>query len=312
MLVLLPGNADCQEKKESAPYNKNYIGETTTHIAGDDDIFVDLARKNGLGYVEMRAANPGIDPWLPGKDQEIVIPSRHLLPDAPKEGIVINLPEMRLYFFPEDGGEPSAYSIGIGREGFDTPTGRTVITSKKENPEWRPTKRMREEDPALPKVVPPGPENPLGTHALYLGWPQYRIHGTNKPYGIGRRVSSGCIRLYPEGIVDLYAKVKKGMPVTVVDQPVKAAWIENILFVEAHPTTEQANSVEIKGFTPTYRLEERDLRMLLRIAGKYTDKINWPVLRRAIRERRGYPVAIANKHEKITSSAEKGEKKEGG
>lgn len=180
---------------EAGTYKKNYIGEMHTHKATAEDTFIELARANNLGYVEMRAANPGIDPWLPGKGVNIVVPSRHLLPDAPRKGIVINLPEMRLYFYPEDGGVPEAFSIGIGREGFDTPQGGTHITDKKEGPEWRPTRRMREEDPDLPEVVPPGTENPLGTHALYLGWPQYRIHGTNKPYGIGRRVSSGCIRL---------------------------------------------------------------------------------------------------------------------
>ncbi len=288
--------------EEAGVYDKNYIGEMRIHKATSEDTFIELARENNLGYVEMRAANPGIDPWLPGTGTRIVIPSQHLLPDAPGEGIVINLPEMRLFFYPEDGSTPEAFSIGIGREGFGTPQGRTKIINKKEDPVWRPTKRMLEEDPELPEIVQPGPENPLGTHALYLGWPQYRIHGTNKPYGIGRRVSSGCIRLYPEGIVKLFDKVNKGMPVTVVDQPVKTAWIDNTLYLEAHPTIKQADQVEIDGYIATYRLEEDDLRHILHAAGEHVDDLNWSAIRKAVRERRGYPVAIGKKSERIQQS----------
>ncbi len=296
-MAVFYASAFAEEKNHSE--TKSYIGEIQTHIADHEDTFIDLARAAGLGFVEMRAANPGIDPWLPGEGRKIVIPSRHLLPQAPEEGIVINLPEMRLYFFSDDGSEPETYAIGIGREGFSTPLGRTKIIDKKEAPEWRPTKRMREEDPELPVVVPPGPENPLGTHALYLGWPQYRIHGTNKPYGIGRRVSSGCIRLYPEGIVELYEKVDEGIPVEVVNQPVKTGWIGDSFYIEAHPTIEQADQVEMDGYSATYRLEEDDLQQILHAAGDYVSELDWPVIRKTIRERRGYPVEVARKPEMV-------------
>ena len=106
-------------------------------------------------------------------------------------GIVINLGEQRLYYYPRPG-EVLTYPIGVSRDGYETPLGTTHVTRKKENPTWWPTRSAREEDPTLDKVVPPGPDNPLGTHALYLGWPAYLIHGTNEPFGIGRRVSRGC------------------------------------------------------------------------------------------------------------------------
>ncbi len=311
LLALVPFRAPAAQES-GAGYSKNSIGEMARHIANHEDTFIELARRFNLGFVEMRAANPGIDPWLPGEGTEIILPAWHLLPDSPRKGIVINLPEMRLYFYPENGGEPKSFPIGIGREGLGTPIGTTSIVSKTEAPVWRPTKRMREEDPTLPEVVMPGPENPLGTHALYLGWSQYRIHGTNKPYGTGRRVSSGCIRLYPEGIVDLYTLVNVGTRVTVVDQPVKTAWINDTLYMEAHPTVEQADQVEIDGFTATYRLEEGDLKKILNAAGAYVEELDWPSIRKAIRERKGYPVAIAKKPEVIGHKTESRIPEEGG
>lgn len=300
--TLIPLPAFAQDR-----YAFDYVGDQVSLTAKHEDTFVEIARNYNLGYVEMRAANPGVDPWLPGKGTEIIVPAMHILPDAPHEGIVINLPEMRLFAFPPDGSAPVPYAIGIGREGLDTPLGTTTIVNKIVGPEWRPTKRMREEDPTLPAVVPSGPENPLGTHALYLGWPEYRIHGTNKPYGIGRRVSSGCIRMYPEGILDLYDKVDVGMPVTVVDQPVKVGWRDDTLYLEAHPATEQADQVEVHGEPTTYRLGEQDMKRILRAAGHYANALDWPTIRKVIRERRGYPVPIARKPQTITEAPGSGD-----
>ncbi|MEM6781535.1 MAG: L,D-transpeptidase family protein, partial [Pseudomonadota bacterium] len=212
---------------KAATYDRDYVGEMEVHTAVFEDTLVHLARWNDLGFVEMMAANPELDPWIPGAGAKVILPKQHLLPDAPRKGIVINLPEMHLFFFPEDGSAPTVHSIGIGREGLNTPIGKTTVTRKKAGPTWRPTARMREEDPSLPAVVPPGPENPLGTHALYLGFPQYLIHGTNKPYGIGRRISSGCIRMYPETIRELFDRVPVGTPVNIVDQPIKVGWIDD-------------------------------------------------------------------------------------
>ena len=173
------------------------LRETTTYRAAYQDTLPELARKFGLGYVEMVAANPGTDPWLPGEGTDIVLPTVHLMPDARPEGIIINLADMRLYFFEKPDAPPRSYPIGIGRDGLTTPTGTTEIVRKTKDPIWHPTERMRSENPELPEAVPPGPDNPMGARAMYMGWPLYAIHGTNKPWGVGRRVSSGCIRMIP-------------------------------------------------------------------------------------------------------------------
>jgi len=276
-----------------AGYKKNYIGQMQTHKAIYEDTLVHLARQYNMGFVEVRAANPGLDPWIPGAGAEVIIPSRHLLPDTPHEGIVINLPEMRVFAYMNGDEAPSTFPIGIGREGLATPTGETSIIRKKTDPIWRPTQRMRDEDPELPAEVPPGPDNPLGTHALYLGWPTYAIHGTNRPYGIGRRVSSGCIRMYPESIKEFYALIPVGTKVNVVNQPIKLAWIGNELFLEAHPDLDQAIAMEESGEVTKQKLSEKDMENIMEIAGAHKDLLNWPRIRTALRERKGYPLRIA-------------------
>lgn len=279
------------------------IGQTVHYKAKYEDTMVALARANDVGYVELLAANPGIDPWLPGRDTDMIIPKMHILPiDAPHEGIVINLPEMRLFYYPRNGGRPYSYPIGIGREGLQTPIGGTYVRSKAQHFDWRPTPRMRAEDPTLPEVVGPGPDNPMGEYVLYLGWAEYGIHGTNKPYGIGRRSSSGCIRLYPEDIEFLWPKVPQGAKVTVVNQPIKAAWIGNKLYVEAHPTMAQADRMEMgsPGDAPTYEMSEQDMKFILRAAGPSAGQVDWVKVRQIIRERRGYPISVATRPEQPT------------
>ena len=272
-----------------------HIGEMRTITASKKDTLVHLAREHNLGFVEIRAANPDIDPWLPGKGAQITLPTWHILPDAPQEGIVINLSEMRLYHYGDDTQKPVSYPIGIGRQGLSTPTGATKIVSKTARPEWRPTPRMREKDPELPETVPPGPDNPLGTHALYLGWNAYLIHGTNQPYGIGRRVSSGCIRLYPEDIVRLYRSTHTGTPVHVVKQAIKLAWIDGTLYMEAHTPHDKAMQMEKSGTLATYELSNSNMQRILDIAGKARSRLDWPTIRRAVRQRHGYPVPIAER-----------------
>lgn len=275
-----------------AAQQRTHIGYTEEIVAKYEDTFVKLARDNDLGFVELRAANPEIDPWLPGAGKKIILPKMHILPDAPQAGIVINLPEMRLYFYGDGKNAPQSFPIGIGREGLRTPLGRTHVRAKMKDPTWRPTPRMRREDPSLPEFIPPGPDNPLGTHILYLGWPEYGIHGTDKPYGIGRRVSSGCIRMYPEDIITLYPQAKTDMPVTVVNQAVKAAWIEGKLYIEAHPSMEQANAYETDGGMTAYEMTDDDMREVLKAAGSDARRLDWKKVRDIIRERRGYPIAV--------------------
>ena len=208
----------------------------TTHY---EDTFSDIARIYDIGYRQMVAANPEVDPWLPGEESEIVVPQQYILPPGPREGIVINLAELRLYYYPKERPVVITYPIGIGREGWSTPTGETKVIGKKEGPSWKVPesilKEHEEDGDPLPEVVPPGPDNPLGTHAIYLGMSGYLLHGTNKPFGVGMRVSHGCIRLYPENIKQFFHEVETGIPVRIIDKPYKAGWLDGELYVQVHP-----------------------------------------------------------------------------
>jgi L,D-transpeptidase ErfK/SrfK len=286
------------------PYSKPFIGQMQYVTASYEDTLVHIGREYGVGFVEMRAANPSIDPWLPKPGSEIVIPTLNILPNAPHQGVVINLAEMRLYYFKDSTSEPITFPIGIGRDGLKTPLGQTTVQRKKADPTWTPTERMRKEDPTLPAFVPPGPDNPMGSHALYLGFPTIAIHGTNKPYGIGRRVSSGCIRMFPEDITQIFDMAPVGTKVTVVDQPIKVAWIGDRLFLEVHPTQDQAAVMEHEGSIADYQLSERDLSMIMRVAGKNVQTLDWQKIRKVVKERKGYPVPIANKSEANVAKAE--------
>ena len=279
---------------ESVPRSGDMIGSLGHIVTDYEDTLLDIARANGLGYVEMIAANRGIDPWVPGESTPIVLPTAHVLPDAEREGLVVNLGEHRLYYFGPHGTETVSFPLGVGREGWSTPLGTTEIVRKKERPTWFPPESIREEKPHLPKAVPPGPHNPLGSHALYFDWPSYLIHGTNMPWGVGRRVSHGCIRLYPEDIARLFELVPIGTPVQVISQAIKIGWHDGELYVEAHPEAEQADELESTG-----RIESVDTRSradaLFRIktqAGAAQDRLDWHLIRKALKERSGVPVQI--------------------
>jgi L,D-transpeptidase ErfK/SrfK len=272
----------------------NVIGSLRTIETREADTLLDVAYENDLGFVELVAANPGVDPWLPGDGTRVVLPGQHILPNAPREGIVINLAEMRLYYFPPKGGTVRTYPVGIGRRGLSTPTGTTEISAKVPKPTWYPTARMRREDPSLPAAVPAGPENPLGDYALDLGWSAYLIHGTNKKWGIGRRISSGCIRLYPAHIEDLFNRVTTGTKVTVVDQPIKFAWADGELYVEAHTTQTQAEALEQTGaFQPDPDLNLTELAR--KALGDRRVAIDLTRLETAVARRRGLPVRITQR-----------------
>lgn len=276
-------------------FSDSFIGEMKSVTARYEDTLVHIGRDYDVGFVEMRAANPSLDPWIPGAGAHVVIPTMHLLPNAPHESVVINLAEMRMFIFTSPFKPPLTFPIGIGRDGLKTPVGVTQVVRKKEGPIWTPTDRMRREDPTLPPFVEPGPDNPMGTHALYLGFQTIAIHGTNKPYGIGRRVSSGCIRMFPEDITRVYDLVPVGAKVTVVDQPIKAGWIGDRLFLEVHPTQEQAAVMEREGAVPDYQMSEQDLSFIMKVAGPAVEKLDWAEIRKVVKERKGYPVAIANR-----------------
>ena len=207
----------------------------------DNDTLTDLAVKFKVGYEALLLANPGVDPWVPTPGTKIIIPKKILIPPDfilnKKTYILINLPEMRLYYF--DRGNFMTFPIGIGDEGKLTPLGTYYIARKKEKPFWFPPPSIRAEDPDLPEVVPPGPDNPMGEYALYLDRGLYTIHGTNKPYSIGRRTTHGCFRLYPEEIKFLYYKVSLKTPVYVIYEPYKVALEGNILYLQAFPDIEK-------------------------------------------------------------------------
>lgn len=299
-VLVLGGLAGAAQAKA---FEQDYIGETEYYRAKYEDTLVHLAKDHGIGFVEIRAANPALDPWIPGAGAKVVLPKQHLLPDAPRSGIVINLPEMRLYFFEETNKPPRSYPLGVGREGLDTPTGTTTIVRKKVGPSWTPTERMRKEDPELKAYYPPGPENPMGTHAMYLGWPTYAIHGTDKPYSIGRRASSGCIRMYPDAVKDIFPRVPLGTKVTVVDQPIKVGWIGEKMYIEVHPTQEQNLRVEDIGTLSSYEITRADIRRINKKAGKFKDHIDWEAVRAAVRAHTGVPSEVLDKNSKPRSKA---------
>ncbi|MEJ2471600.1 MAG: L,D-transpeptidase family protein [Desulfuromonadales bacterium] len=211
------------------------IGANRTVIIDKNESLLEIARREGFGYTNIVNSNRALDPWIPQAGEDVLLPGEAILPAGSRPGIVINLAELRLYHIPGNPGKAvQLYPLGIGRAGRETPPGHYRITVKREKPEWRVPEGLRKQDPNLPKIVPPGPTNPLGNFWLGLSAPGYGIHGTNRPYGVGRRISYGCLRMYPEDIAELYARVSIGTPVTIVYQPIKAAWNETFLLLEVH------------------------------------------------------------------------------
>lgn len=226
--------------------DERIIGVPQIVFTRAENTFSDLAREYGLGYDELVDANPGIDPWLPGENTAVLLPTQYILPDAPLHGVVLNIASKRLFYFPEAAdGEPQTvftYPIGIGRVGWETPLGETRVVSKAVDPSWYVPASVRREHAAagdpLPAIVPPGPDNPLGNRVLKLGLPGYLIHGTNQPYGVGMRVSHGCVRLYPENIETLFTMVGVDESVMLVNQPILTAWLNGEFYLEGHEALE--------------------------------------------------------------------------
>ncbi len=271
------------------------IGEVSTTYSRDQDTLLDIARANGLGYQDIKLINPTVDTWLPGEGNEIQLPSKFILPKTQRTGLVLNIPEMRLYhYFKGEAGETQVetYPLGVGREGWSTPYMKTKIVEKKANPNWYPPKSIIEEhanagDP-LPEIVEAGPDNPLGAYAMRLGRREYLIHGTNKPFGIGMRVSHGCIRLYPEDIEKLFQQVKIGTRVEIINQPYKVGAREGILYLEAHPYLEEDAERFKNNITPIVELIIEQTR-----EDEYD--IDWDIVRQVNAAPNGVPVAIGKK-----------------
>jgi L,D-transpeptidase ErfK/SrfK len=262
------------------------IAWAQTYIVKNDESLIEIARKFDLGYHEIADANPGIDPFVPGEGMPVQIPTSWILPDVKRyEGIIINLSEMRLFYFIKRGGSKlvMTFPIGIGREGFGTPQGRFSVVEKIVNPEWHVPKSIRKEKPELPDVVPAGPDNPLGSHALRLSEGTILIHGTNKPWGVGRRVSHGCIRLYPEDISFLFRAVRNGTNVTIVRQPVTIGERGGKVFLEV------SNDKDAKN------MNYFDIAISLLRKKNLLNDISTEKLCEVLRKKRGIPVDISNK-----------------
>lgn len=250
----------------------------------------DLAKRNDLGMLQVLVANPTLDFFKAQSREHVVLPTAHLLPDAPRKGIVVNRADYRLYYF-ENGTLVLTAPVGLGQTAFETPLGETMVVRKAINPVWRPTAGTHLDFPDLPAEVPPGPDNPLGTRALYLGWPTYLIHGAPDSYSVGRRFTRGCIRLYEADVQRLYDLVPIGTPVTVVDQPVKLGWHDGELFLEAQPDFKQLEELRT-GKAITVKTADYLNPYIGAKARDQRKDIDWTVVKKALAERRGIPVQI--------------------
>lgn len=217
------------------------IGELRWTKTREGQSLLDIARAFDVGHDQLLSANPHLNRWVPPVGADVLIPSRYILPPGPRHGIVLNLAELRLYYYPPRSGTVLTYPVSIGDINWKTPRGTTSIVAKEIDPAWSPTasirREHREEGDELPAVIPGGSEdNPLGHYALKLGIPSYLIHGTNeaRAFGIGMRVSHGCIRLYPEDIEDLFYSVAIGTTVRIIDAPIKIGWRGEFLYLEVH------------------------------------------------------------------------------
>jgi L,D-transpeptidase ErfK/SrfK len=289
------------------------FGAVEVVTARYEDTFVKLARIHNVGYEELRQANPEVDEWLPGEGTKIAIPKLFVLPRAPRSGIVVNVAELRLYYFPNDSGplpegvapgsrKVITHPISIGRMDWSTPLGATSVTGKVVNPTWYPPQSIRDEHLArndiLPRVVPPGPANPLGKHALRLGLSSYLIHGTNMPSGVGMRVTHGCIRMFPEDIEALFKTVPVGTTVNIVNQPVKiGSTTDGRVYLESHPALkESAVDGEIVAEDASAKVPESPLTALMRAYVAVTEErrvdLDWDAAERVAQLGSGIPEAV--------------------
>lgn len=264
------------------------VGELQfTKVASGEDLS-DLARRYDLGFSEVANANPKLNPEALLVDSVVVVPTQFVLPNVPQQGIVINIPEMRLYYFPKHQKVVYTYPIGVGREKWRTPTGRFKIIQKMKDPYWQVPDsimayRIKHGDP-VQKIMPPGPTNPLGKFAMRLSDPTYLIHGTIEPKGVGRQVSAGCIRLYPEDIKQLFGLVPNGTPVRIINEPVKYGYADEQLVIEAHhPLAENQDA---------FWANINALEKTLVAQNRYQNPLDWEAFIRVTQVGLGYPVSI--------------------
>lgn len=264
---------------------EDIIGDLYSVLIEPGDTMSAIAKRYNVSVKDIQRANPHVDPLKMKVWSEIMVPSAYVLPNVPRRGIVINLAEMRLYYFPPDQNSVFTAPVGIGREGWATPLGRTRIIEKIEQPTWHVPKSIQEASKKkgiiLPDVVPPGPENPLGDYAMRLGKHSYLIHGTNAPITVGQRSSSGCIRMYPWDVDVLFYMVEKGTPVNIINQPIKVGRYKGELYLEVHPTSDFP---EVEYDIGAYE------RFLRRLNQNYT--IQWDYVRQISGQQLGFPRLI--------------------
>ncbi len=289
--LLSAGSASALELQLPPP-GEDVVGQVQVIKAKYEDTFADLGEQYNLGYSEMVAANPGVDPWLPGVGTEVIIPTRFVLPPGPREGVVINLAEYRLYYYPKGQNVVHTYPLGIGREGWGSPIANTRITAKTKDPAWYPPASIRAEHAAdgdpLPTVVPPGPDNPLGPYKLTLGVPGYLIHGSNKKFGIGTRTSHGCFRMYNADVTHLFSMISVGTSVRIINEPYKFGVSNGKVYLEAHtPLNDHGDPSAVDKHTAVINtlLKRDDLAKRI--------QLNWDVVREVVASEDGVPVEIA-------------------
>ncbi|MFK1351812.1 L,D-transpeptidase family protein [Pseudomonas aeruginosa] len=289
--LLSAGSASALELQLPPP-GEDVVGQVQVIKAKYEDTFADLGEQYNLGYSEMVAANPGVDPWLPGVGTEVIIPTRFVLPPGPREGVVINLAEYRLYYYPKGQNVVHTYPLGIGREGWGSPIANTRITAKTKDPAWYPPASIRAEHAAdgdpLPTVVPPGPDNPLGPYKLTLGVPGYLIHGSNKKFGIGTRTSHGCFRMYNADVTHLFSMISVGTSVRIINEPYKFGVSSGKVYLEAHtPLNDHGDPSVVDKHTAVINtlLKRDDLAKRI--------QLNWDVVREVVASEDGVPVEIA-------------------
>lgn len=277
----------------SAPDSQVIGGDQTITTVYEDTLY-DLARKYSLGSEEVIRVNPGVDPWLPGAGKQVIIPGRHILPPGPHEGIIVNLPEHRLYYFPKPQRVRGklqhqiviSYPVSIGKMDWHTPIGITHVIQKEKDPVWFPPESVRKEHAAngdpLPPRVPAGPDNPLGAFAMRLaaGNGTYMIHGTNNPIAVGLAVTHGCIRMYPEDVSALFPLIPVGTQVRLINEPVKVAWVDGELLLEAHPPVD----AEGQSFEPDV---DQFADLLKTAVGDSTVAIHWDYAREVLQKADG-------------------------
>ena len=274
------------------------VGESLWIAADRREPLLDVARRNGLGFSDMKQANPDVDMWVPKDGAQVLLPTSFVLPNASRQGVVVNIAEYRLYFYFEQDGQDmvATFPISIGRMDWQTPLGDWRVTRKRTRPTWRPPQSIIEEYAAdgevLPRVVPPGPDNPLGDYAINLSAPGYLIHGTNRPRGVGMQVTHGCLRMLPEDIEWLFPQVPTGLPVTIVNQPVKMGLRDGRLYVEAHPALEDRGPNELDDLIIRIRAASQAARVALDVQA----------MRRVLIERKGVPTPVSPAPETVQAA----------